>query len=160
LAHQRKETNCTVSAISDVGSPSSAGTQLNIYWEPVDRRGRYRIELADGTVLAVSRQPFLDAARALISAGYSPGIVLFGWRKGSAIWSLRGRLGEAAKLTVDETKTCFARWKPFSSSAVEAQARSFDEGAVSPARAASSASASSQSRQNSVARRAQGARGR
>jgi hypothetical protein len=127
LAHRRKEPNCSVSAISDAGSPSSAGTQLNIYWEPVDRRGRYRVELADGTVLTVSRQPFLDAARTLISAGYSPDIVLFGWRKGSANWSLRGRLGEAAKLTVDETKTRFARWKPFSSSAVAAEARLLGE---------------------------------
>jgi hypothetical protein len=73
----------------------------------------------------------LDGARALISAGYSPDALLVGWRKGNACWALRARLGEAAKLTVDEAKTCFARWKPFSSSAVAAAVSSFREDAVS-----------------------------
>ncbi len=113
LAHGPKERNCDQSAILGIGSPSTPSTQLNIYWEPVDRRGRYRAELADGAALVVSRQPFLDGARALISAGYSPEAMLVGWRKGSACWALRARLGDAAKLTVDEAKTCFARWKPF-----------------------------------------------
>jgi hypothetical protein len=74
--------------------------------------------LADGTVLTVSRQPFLDPARILVAAGYDRDAMLFGRGNGSANWSLRGGLGDAAKLTVDETKTRFAKWKAFSSSAV------------------------------------------
>jgi hypothetical protein len=68
-AHPPKGPDSSLNAISGVGSPTSAATQIEIYWDPVDRRGRYRVELADGTVLCVSRQPFLDGARA---AGYSP----------------------------------------------------------------------------------------
>ncbi len=98
---------------------------------PASRHGRYRAELADGTALCLSRQPFLDAARALISAGFKPSSVLIGWRRGSAAWALRATLKEAAKLTVDETKTCFARWKAFSSSAVGAQKR-YSEGEAIP----------------------------
>jgi hypothetical protein len=71
----------------------------------VDRRGCYRAEPADGTVLAVRWQPFLDAARTLILAGSRPDTLLVGWRKGSHPWALRARVGEAAKLTVGG-----ARW--------------------------------------------------
>lgn len=129
LAHPRKEPHGTLNEISADGSPSVIDSRIDVYWAPVDRRGRFRAELADGTVLAVSRQPFLDAARVLISAGYSPEIMLVGLRKGSAHWSLQGRLSDAAKLTVDETKTGFAKWKAFSSSAVAA-AVEFNQGAA------------------------------
>ena len=64
------------------------------------------------------RQPFLDAARVLIAAGYDPDNWLEGWRPGATAFALRARLGIAAGLTVDETKTVFAKWKPFSLSAV------------------------------------------
>lgn len=89
----------------------------------MNRHGRYRAELADGTVLCLSRQPFLDAARVLITAGFHPDTVLVGWRKGEAYWALKAALGKAARLTVDETRTCFARWKAFSSSAVSPPVR-------------------------------------
>jgi hypothetical protein len=146
VAHPVKEPNSSLSAISDVGSPNIAGTQIDIYWEPVDRRGRYRAELADGTPLTVSRQPFLDAARALISAGHSPDLMLVGWRKGSIHWSLRGPLGKAAQLTVDETKTSFARWKAFSSSAVATAVGSVEGAATSLATPPENASMDSQDR--------------
>jgi hypothetical protein len=57
-----------------------------------------------------------------MSAGYNPDTMLFG-RKGSASWSLRARLGRAAQWTVDEAKTSFARWKPFSQSSVASSMR-------------------------------------
>ena len=95
-----------------------AGT-IRIILESVNRRGRSSASLPDGTVLvASSRQPFLDAARVLITAAYHPDSWLEGWRPGSTGFALRARLGIAAGLTVDETKTVFAKWKPFSSSAV------------------------------------------
>src|SRR5271166_2527863 len=98
-------------------------SRIDIYLEAVDRRGRHKATLADGTVLAVSRQPFLDAARALISVGFSPNAMLVGWRGEGPDWVLRCRLGVAAKLTVDETRTIFVRWKPLPSSAVASSMR-------------------------------------
>jgi hypothetical protein len=77
----------------------------------------------------------LDAARVLIAAGYDPDSWLEGWRPGATAFALRARLGIAAGLTVDETKTVFAKWKPFSSSAV---ASSIDHSEI-PATAAPSA---------------------
>jgi hypothetical protein len=60
----------------------------------------------------------LDAARVLIASGYDPDSWLESWRPGATAFALRGRLRIAAGLTVDETKTAFAKWKAFSSSAV------------------------------------------
>src|SRR5712672_2093457 len=57
---------------------------IKIILEPVNRRGRSSASLHDGTVLVdSSRQPFLDAARVLIAAGYDPDNWLEGWRPGS-----------------------------------------------------------------------------
>jgi hypothetical protein len=95
-----------------------AGT-IRILVESVDRRGHSSASLPDGTILVgSSRQPFLDAARVLIAAGYDPAGWVEEWRPGADAFALRARLGIAAGLTVDETKTAFAKWKPFSSSAV------------------------------------------
>jgi len=93
---------------------------IKILLEPVNRRGRSSASLLDDGMVLVgsSRQPFLDAARVLIGAGYEPDSWLEGWRPGATAFALRARLGIAAGLTVDETKTVFAKWKPFSSSAV------------------------------------------
>src|SRR5262249_14311124 len=59
----------------------------------------------------------------LISGGCSPDSWLVGWRKGAIGWSLRAQLGQAAKLTVDDRKTCFAIWKAFPRAAVGAPVR-------------------------------------
>jgi hypothetical protein len=94
---------------------------IRILVESVDRRGRSSASLPDGTVLvATSRQPSLDAARVLTASGYDPDNWLEAWRPGATAFALRGRLRIAAGLTVDETKTSFAKWKAFSSSAVAA----------------------------------------
>jgi hypothetical protein len=89
--------------------------------ESIDRRGRLRASLPDGTVLiASSRQPFLDSARALIRAGHNPESWLEAWRRGATAFALKGRLRIAASLSIDETRTAFTKWKAFSSSAVPA----------------------------------------
>jgi hypothetical protein len=106
--------------------------------EPVNRRGQSRASFPDGTVLlASSRQPFLDAARVLIASGYDPDSWLEAWRAGATAFALRGRLGIAAGLTVDETKTAFAKWKAFSSSAVASHSGYSEVLATPPAAAAS-----------------------
>jgi hypothetical protein len=100
---------------------SNSPTTIKIVLETINRRGRSSASLPDGTVLVrSSRQAFLDAARVLIAAGYDPDSWLEGWRPGSTAFALRARLGVASGLTVDETKTVFAKWKAFSSSAVAA----------------------------------------
>ena len=59
-----------------------------------------------------SRQPFLDAARVLVGEGHDPGMVISMRHGGSAVDALRAKLGVAARLTVNEPATRFARWKP------------------------------------------------
>jgi hypothetical protein len=91
--------------------------------------------LSDGTVLVSrSRQPLLDAARVLIQQGYSPSARIEMWRPGASQYAMRGVLGVAARLTVDETRTTFAQWKPFSSSAVSSRIRSSEEDAATLAK--------------------------
>jgi hypothetical protein len=79
----------------------------------------------------------LDAARVLIAKGYHADNWLEGWRPGSTAFALRARLGIAAGFTVDETKTVFAKWKPFSSSAVASGIDYSEEGATTQASATS-----------------------
>ena len=49
-----------------------------------------------------SRQPFLDAARKLLELGYDPQTILIMRHSKTGTESLRGPIGEAAKLTVIE----------------------------------------------------------
>lgn len=85
----------------------------------MDRHGHWRAFIANGTLLVpLSRQPVLDAARVLIRAGYPPAAWIEGWHPGASEFAMRARLGEAARLSVDETRTIFVQWKPFPSSAV------------------------------------------
>jgi hypothetical protein len=94
------------------------------------RAGQSSASLPDGTVLVqASRQPFLEPARVLLNLGYPPELWLEGWRPGAAEFALRARLGIAAGLTVDETRTVFAQWKAFPSSAVASPVR-YSEGAA------------------------------
>lgn len=111
---------------------------IRILVESVDRRGRSSASLPDGTILVgSSRQPFLDAARVLIASGYDPDSWLESWRPGATTFALRGRLRIAAALTVDETKTAFAKWKAFSSSAVSSSIQYSEEAATTVAPAPS-----------------------
>ena len=71
-------------------------------------------------VLFVSRQPLLDAARLLLSVGCKPDAIIARRRVGTDADDMRAPLGVAARYTVDETKTVFAKWKPFCQSAVPA----------------------------------------
>jgi hypothetical protein len=108
------ETQC-ISATS----PKTHDAVIVVVAECKSSRGLFDAFLSDGTQLVrSSRQPFLDAARALIGAGYSPMVWVEKWRPRGTEFSMRAQLGTAAGLTVDETKTVFAKWKPFPSSAV------------------------------------------
>jgi hypothetical protein len=85
---------------------------------PDTRPRRYRSYVgAEQEPLCVSRQPFLDGARQLLARGHDPQTMLMMRWAGAKDWALRGPLGVAAKLTVDEHNGTFAKWKPYSRSA-------------------------------------------
>lgn len=76
--------------------------------------GRYKATVG-GEELCRSRQPFYDAARALLAEGYAPETVLEARHQGSDIVAMRGTVGEAAKWTVQERDRGGLRrvpWKP------------------------------------------------
>jgi hypothetical protein len=84
-------------------------------------KGRYSVRHQDQSaqVLLVSRQPLLDCARLFLSLGANPRATIAMRRRGKDRDDLHGPIAVAAKLTVDETKTIFAKWKPFPQSAVQ-----------------------------------------
>jgi len=70
---------------------------------------------ADDKILSSSRQPLLDAARALLAEGIPPETPIMMRHQGSETISLRSTVGEAAKLTVKEKPNGpkFQKWEPF-----------------------------------------------
>ena len=85
---------------------------------------RFDAALGTTVIVAATRQPLLDGARALLERGADPDTTIILKHIGSEVESLRGRIGAAAKLTVDEDSTPrFKRWKPFSRGAVQPSVR-------------------------------------
>ena len=87
-----------------------------IYLEPVslsDRGQRYRV-IHDGlTLIASSRNPEFDSARALLAKGITGQLEV--WHNGAAFYAMRVDIAEAAGLTVEESDRIgprFARWRP------------------------------------------------
>ena len=87
-----------------------------IYLEPVslsDRGQRYRV-IHDGlTLIASSRNPEFDFARALLAKGITGQLEV--WHNGAAFYAMRVDIAEAAGLTVEESDRIgprFARWRP------------------------------------------------
>jgi hypothetical protein len=112
--------------------PTAAANRVIIMLKPGRQAGQSSASLPDGTVLVqASRQPFLEAARFLLNLGYPPETWIEGWRSGATEFALRARLGTAAGLSVDETKTVLAKWKPFPLSAVTSPVRSGGDGSSS-----------------------------
>jgi hypothetical protein len=72
-------------------------------------------------LVARTRQPFLDGARALLALGFDPATAVVLKHIGSDTECLRGRIGTAAGLTVGESDIAgirLRRWKPYPSRAV------------------------------------------
>lgn len=83
-------------------------------------KGRFDVRYGDQRdVLLISRQPLLDCARLFLSLGANPRAIVAMRRRGRDRDDLYGPIAVAAKLTVDERKTVFAKWKPFPWSAVQ-----------------------------------------
>jgi hypothetical protein len=78
-------------------------TVMIIVTPTAGRPGQYDARVQDGCVIVqASRQPFLDAARALIKRGADPSITLEMWHDRAAHYALRAQLAHAAKLAVEE----------------------------------------------------------
>ena len=76
---------------------------VTIVIRAVNRRGMYSAHTESGRLLVRSSSvPFCDAARELIRIGYSPESMLVMRREGSQVEALRGRIGPAAGLTVED----------------------------------------------------------
>jgi len=70
--------------------------------ETEKRRGRF-YGWIDGKLVVTSTTPFLSAARVLLAQGLDPATVLQMRHRKTETDSLRGPMGEAAKLAVNET---------------------------------------------------------
>jgi hypothetical protein len=87
--------------------------------------GKYSWFIRGKLVIESSRQPFLDAARRLLSSGVSADAFLIMRHVRSHTDSFKAKIGEAAKLTVQEGEELgprFARWKPFDPECFESRA--------------------------------------
>jgi hypothetical protein len=96
----------------------SAPQTVALILAPVPGRpSYYRATDATGHVLAqASRQPLLDAARALAASGLPPETVVTASHRGSAVVAMRATLAEATPWTIEESDRGglrMRRWKPF-----------------------------------------------
>jgi hypothetical protein len=76
--------------------------------------------------------PVLAACRELIAIGYNPNRVLLGYR-GDVLCIIVTSIGAAASLTVDQTRTSFARWQPLPSAVVSLDIARHKSSTTSPA---------------------------
>ena len=78
---------------------------IAIVVEPIDCQGHFSAQLADSgrIIVASSRQPLLDSARALLNAGLPASVRIELWHRGADAWALRAPLRLAAGLNVAET---------------------------------------------------------
>ena len=74
--------------------------------------GRFMASVGGRVLVRSSRQPFLDAARVLVGEGHDPSVMVAMRHAGGTADALRAKLGVAARLTVAEAATRFARWRP------------------------------------------------
>ncbi len=84
-------------------------------------------------ITVVGKAPVAAICRKLIIAGIEPASPLFVYR-GELLCLIVRSIGEAAALTVDGTRTAFARWKPFPSAAVSPRIVRFEQAGISHSR--------------------------
>ena len=81
---------------------------LEIIVQPIGPRGRYEAFLK-GRLLAISRTPFLSAARKLQKEGVPDDTPIAMRHASSGFIALTSTVGQAASLTVDERRTRFRK---------------------------------------------------
>jgi hypothetical protein len=90
---------------------SIAQATLIITITPADRVGRFDAFVAGALIVAGSRQPFLDACRVLAAEGVPANTVVTMKHAGSVTACLRGQIGVATGLSVDEARPRFVPWR-------------------------------------------------
>jgi hypothetical protein len=87
---------------------------LVIVVEPVGHRGRFQARVDGRVLVASSRTPFCDAARALLAEGVDPAARIEMRHAGSSTNALASTVGGAAKVKVEEGDRVpyFRRWRP------------------------------------------------
>jgi len=80
---------------------------------PVTSRGQPFDAFHQGRHITTSRTPFYAAARKLIEQGHDPQSILVMRHEGSDRDCLRQRLGDAAKLTLEEDSRKGFRFRPY-----------------------------------------------
>ena len=88
-------------------TPHPKETPIHITISPV-RRGRFHARVQDRH-LCTSRTPFFAAARVLMEEGADPETPITMSHEGSCIVSLRSTIGQAARLTVEESEKSYQR---------------------------------------------------
>jgi hypothetical protein len=76
------------------------------------RPGFFRAIIGNREIVAASRQPFLDGARALIRSGTDPATTIVMCHEGSDHDAMTGRASAAARLRVDESTLRMRPWMP------------------------------------------------
>jgi hypothetical protein len=125
---------------------------------PVPGRPSYYTakDVAGRVVVRASRQPLLDAARALARVGMPPEAIVTARHRGSGIVAMRATIGEAAKWRLEESDRGGLKrrpWRPFDPAQVSAHgvveneqpATPMDDRSSAPARPAIAAIARPQS---------------
>jgi hypothetical protein len=89
---------------------------LVIVVEPIGHRGRFRARRDGRVLVASSRTPFCDAARALLADGVASATRIVMRHADSATDALSATVAVAAKLTVEESDDSprFRKWRPLS----------------------------------------------
>lgn len=100
----------------------SAPPTVALILTPVPGRPSYyrATDAAGRVVVPASRQPLLDAARALAASGMPPATIVTASHRGSAIVAMRATLAEATPWTIEESDRGGLRrrrWKPFQGAA-------------------------------------------
>jgi hypothetical protein len=78
------------------------------------------------SITARGAAPVLQLCRLLVAAGIDPGRPLHAYRHNNVLCLIVCSIGEGAKLTVDESRTAFARWKAFPHAAVSPRSAPFE----------------------------------
>jgi len=92
-------------------TPHPKETAIHVSISPA-RGGRYHARVQDRH-LCTSRTPFFAAARVLMAEGIDPETPITLGHEGSAIVSLRSTIGQAARLTVEESERSGPRFVPY-----------------------------------------------
>jgi hypothetical protein len=77
--------------------------EVSITIAPHGKHGKFAASLPNGERLVISVQPFIASARALLARGHDPETTLLMRHAGSETLALRGRIGAAALLEVEES---------------------------------------------------------